>query len=89
MGKATQMIKQAIIYDETDAENWIVWGLIMRTVGNYTSAKHKYERALKCDPNNQMAKTELEILFVIMKLDELIDLDKVPAIAHARAVVNK
>jgi len=34
----------------------------MRSVGNYVSAKHKFERALKHDPENETAIFELEIL---------------------------
>jgi glycerol uptake facilitator-like aquaporin len=34
----------------------------MRSVGNYVSAKHKFERALKHDPENETAMFELEIL---------------------------
>jgi len=53
MSKAIEKVKQAIVYEPDDADNWLVWGLIMRTVGNYISAKHKFERALKLDPNNE------------------------------------
>jgi hypothetical protein len=41
----------------------------MRTVGNYVSAKHKFERALKHDPENETAIFELEILDAVMKMD--------------------
>lgn len=47
----------------------------MRTVGNYVSAKHKFERALKHDPQNETALFELEILDAVMKMDKLIRLD--------------
>ena len=42
MAKAIKKIKKAIQLDANDADNWIVWGLIMRTVGNYKSAMHKF-----------------------------------------------
>ncbi len=53
-----------------DCENWIVWGLILRTVGNYPSSKHKFKRALKIDRDNETAKRELEFV------DKFIELDK-------------
>ena len=36
MAKAIKKIKQAIEVNPDDTDNWIVWGLIMRTVGSYT-----------------------------------------------------
>ena len=45
-----------------DCENWIVWGVILKTVGNYKSAKNKYEQALKIDPTNETAQEELEMI---------------------------
>ena len=89
MGKAVEKIKQAVLYDPKDPENWLVWGLIMRTVGNYPSAKHKFERALKLDPNNEAAALELEILLIMMSMDEKIPQDHVPAIAQYRAYLAK
>ena len=47
----------------------------MRTVGNYVSAKHKFERALKLEPDNETAKFEMEILTAVMAMDEVISLD--------------
>lgn len=35
MGKAIEKIKLAIVHEPDEADNWLVWGLIMRTVGNY------------------------------------------------------
>ena len=43
-GQRTVKIKKGIYKQPKDADNWVVWGLIMRTVGNYTSAKHKRYR---------------------------------------------
>lgn len=59
MAKAIKKIKKAIQLDPKDADNWIVWGLIMRTVGNYKSSVHKFNEALKLDPGNETAKQEL------------------------------
>ena len=56
MAKAIKKIKKAIQLDAKDADNWITWGLIMRTVGNYKSAMHKFHEALKLEPNNYTAK---------------------------------
>jgi hypothetical protein len=43
MSKAIEKIKQGVTINPKDADNWIVWGLILRTTGNYNSAKHKFE----------------------------------------------
>ena len=64
----------------------MVWGLILRTVGSYTSAKHKFEQALKLEPYNEAALFEMGILLKIMDLDEMISLDQVPAIKQMRAI---
>ena len=52
-----------------------MWGLIMESIGNYQSAKHKFERALKIEPENETAKLELEILSAMQIMDECIDMD--------------
>ena len=88
MGRAVEKIKQAIIHNPDDAEHWIVWGLIMRTIGNYESAKHKFERALKLEPDNQCALFEYKMLMAIMNIDEQISLDQVPEICRLRALEN-
>ena len=56
MAKAIKKIKKSISLDSEDADNWIVWGLIMRTCGNYPAAEHKFKQALKLDPRNYTAK---------------------------------
>ncbi len=80
MAKAIKKIKKGINKMPKDADNWVVWGLIMRTVGNYSSAKKKFKRAIKLDPNNETAYKELEIVERIIELDEQIPLDQVPSI---------
>lgn len=62
MGKAIKKIKKGVILDPNDPDNWVIWGLIMRTVGSYKSALHKFNKALEIDPNNKTALYELEIL---------------------------
>ena len=89
VSKAIEKIKQAVIYEPNDPENWLVWGIIMRSVGNFKSAKHKFERALKIDPDNDAARVELDILLIILKMDEKIPMDHVPAIAQYRAYLAK
>ena len=59
MGKAIKKIKKAIQKKPKDSDNWVIWGLIMRTVGNYQSAKHKFQKAIKYDPHNETAIQEL------------------------------
>lgn len=61
----------------------------MRTVGNYVSAKHKFERALKLDPDNETAMFELEVLAAIMNLDDRVRLDQVEEICRLRAIHNR
>lgn len=70
MAKAIKKIKKAVEFNPSDSDNWIVWGLILRTVGNYISAKHKFEMCLKLSPNNETALFELGILHQIMELDK-------------------
>lgn len=50
--KAIKKIKKAILHYPKDADNWVIWGLIMRTVGNYESALQKFEKAHKLDKDN-------------------------------------
>ena len=75
MAKAIKKIKRAVEFDPSDSDNWIVWGLILRTVGNYVSAQHKFEMALKLSPSNETALFELGILKQIMELDKQISID--------------
>ena len=35
---ACKIIKQGVLLHPKDANNWVLWGLIMRTAGNYKSA---------------------------------------------------
>ena len=62
MANAIKKIKKGIQKNPKDADNWVVWGLIMRTVGNYSSAKHKFDKAVKLDPLNETALFELDIV---------------------------
>jgi cytochrome c-type biogenesis protein CcmH/NrfG len=78
MAKAVKKIKKGITMSPKDPENWIVWGLILRTVGNYPSSKHKFKRALKYDKDNVTAKEELATIEKIIELDKRIPLDSVP-----------
>lgn len=80
MGKAIKKIKKAIQRSPKDSDNWVVWGLIMRTVGNYKSARHKFEKAKKYDPYNETAIQELEIVNKIIELDQQIPIENVPSI---------
>ncbi len=69
MAKAVKKIKKAIDQNKKEPDNWIVWGLILRTVGNYAAAKHKFNKALKIDKNNLTAKEELATVEKIIHLD--------------------
>ena len=59
MANAIKKIQRAVTIDPSDAENWIVWALITRHVGNYQSAKHKLNQALKLEPMNKTALSEM------------------------------
>ena len=56
MGKAIKKVKKGIQKNPKEPDNWIIWGLILRTVGNYKSAQHKFKKALKIDKDNETAK---------------------------------
>jgi len=75
MVKAVKLIKKAVQIEPKEPDNWIVWGLVMRTVGSYQSAKHKFTIALKLDPENETAKYEMELLTKIIELDSQISLE--------------
>jgi hypothetical protein len=54
-----------------------VWGHILRTAGKYTSAKHKFERALKLDSENRTAKSEMEVVENLIYFDEVLPTDAI------------
>jgi len=62
MAKSIQKIKEAVEINAKDAHNWIVWGLVMKKVGSYSSAMHKFKMAQKLDPKCQTAAEEITIL---------------------------
>jgi tetratricopeptide (TPR) repeat protein len=61
--------------DKKIAENWVVWGLILRTAGKFQSAKHKFEKALRLDPNNLAAQHELELVDSLIYFDKTLPTD--------------
>lgn len=69
MKKAIKKIMKAIKLNPKESDNWVVWGLIMRTVGNYKSAKHKFQKAIKHNPHNETA------IFELVRTTKLIELD--------------
>ena len=62
MAKAIQKIKEAVEIIPQDPHNWIVWGLVMKKVGSYSSAMHKFKMALKIDAKCATAIEEVTIL---------------------------
>lgn len=82
---AIGQLKKAIAEAPNDPENWALWGMIMRSVGNYESARHKLRRALALDADCASAKFELEILDVVEKMDGYFTRDQVPEILKLRA----
>jgi len=69
MAKAVKKIKKSVEKYPRDPDNWIIWGLILCTAGNYASAKHKYKKALKLDKTNATALEELKRIEKIIELD--------------------
>lgn len=61
--------------DPKDSDNWVIWGLILRTVGSYEPARHKFKKAVRINPSNEAAKFELDIVERIIELDKVIPLD--------------
>ena len=52
-------IRKAIEINPKDPENWLMWGTVQKINGDFSSAKNKFEIALKIDPNHTLAKEEL------------------------------
>ena len=77
MAKAVKKIKKGIHRNKRDAESWIVWGIILETVGKYDSAKHKFEKALKYDKTSFTAMFELVKLMKVVELDSQIPMNRV------------
>jgi len=86
---AIKIIKKAILDNPKDSNNWMIWGLINRTVGNYKSAQIKFETALKLDPENDTAADELLLVKRIMKLEEMIPLEKVPNMEEQKRIFEQ
>lgn len=72
---AIKQVKKAIDLCPDDPANWVLWGVILRSVGNYKSSRAKLERALCLDPENAAAKFELNVLDLITQMDETFELD--------------
>lgn len=77
MNKAIAKIKQAIQLQPHDDYNWVVWGLILRKVGSYQIALHKFMHALKLNPNNKTAKSEVILTQKIMQLDAQVSVEDI------------
>ena len=68
-------IRKGVIKDRHSAENWVVWGLILRTAGKLESALHKFQKAVKLDPKNLAARQELELVQSLIYFDNLLPTD--------------
>lgn len=73
--KAIKKIRKGVQKQPENAQNWVVWGLILRSAGKYNSAKHKFEKALKLDKNNETAKHELTLVENLMHFDKMLPTD--------------
>jgi hypothetical protein len=49
----------------------------MRQHGNYISARHKFQKAIKVEPGNRTAKEELKMVERIIQLDKEIPIEAV------------
>ena len=81
---AIKNLKKAIEDSPDDPANWALWGVVSRSVGNYETARAKFERALVLDPDYTPAKQELKVLDVVIKMDATFTLDQVPEIMKMR-----
>ncbi|CAI2364430.1 unnamed protein product [Moneuplotes crassus] len=52
-------IRKAIEINPRDPENWVMWGTVQKINGDFSSAKNKFEIALKIEPNHCLATQEL------------------------------
>ena len=87
--KAIKKIRKGVQKQPRSGECWVVWGLILRSAGKYRSARHKFEKALKLNPRNETAKSELDLVKNLMHFDELLPTDcqlKLSQSAYAHAL---
>ena len=59
-------IRKAIEIDPIDPENWHMWGHVQVATGDYKSARHKFNMALKIDPDYTQAKKELQKIELVL-----------------------
>ena len=73
--KAIKKIRKGVQKQPKNADNWVVWGLILRSAGKYKSAKHKFQKALKIDSDHETAKQELTLVENLIHFDTLLPTD--------------
>ena len=66
LAKSMQKIKEAAEINAQDPHNWILWGLVMKKIGSYSSAMHKFKMAQKIDPKCATASEEITFLEKIL-----------------------
>lgn len=83
--EAVDVIKRAIDVNKKNAsifslmieiELWIVWAEIMKSKGEFKTAKDKLERALELDPKNAYAEAELEKVKELLRADSTGELEE-------------
>ena len=87
--KAIKKIRKGVQKQPNNEDNWVVWGLILRHAGRYKSAKHKFQKALKLNAQNETAKAELSLVLNLLHFDRLLPTDarlKLSQTAYARAL---
>ena len=79
--EAHKNIQIATLEDPQDPDMWILWAMMLRTVGKYEQAKHKLEVARKIDPRHEQLQYELDLVESLIELDTAIELTQGPALA--------
>lgn len=79
-GEAFKKINLAVVEDPADVDSWLLWAMMLRTVGSYKQAQHKLDIAFKLDPDNATAQYEQQLLVGIMEMDAQLDIEQGPAL---------
>eukprot|EP00826_Nyctotherus_ovalis_P027891 TRINITY_DN2186_c0_g3_i9.p1 TRINITY_DN2186_c0_g3~~TRINITY_DN2186_c0_g3_i9.p1 ORF type:complete len:179 (+),score=64.02 TRINITY_DN2186_c0_g3_i9:694-1230(+) len=65
--EAVEVVKEAIENNPLDYKNWVVWGEIMKTKGEFEVAKEMYGNAIQINDKDPYPKQELAKLDLITK----------------------
>ena len=79
-GKAFKKISKAVKEDPADVDGWILWAMMLRSVGQYKQALNKITVALTLEPENQSATFEKSLIGGMISMDQEISILKGPAL---------